>query len=227
MLLHVPQVLTPDALAELRQILAAAAWGDGRMTAGDQSAQVKYNRQLPDESADAHAARKIVLDGLAKSLLFFTAALPKRTFPPLFNRYEGASNEFGNHVDNAIRTRAATGQSIRTDLSCTLFISDPEDYDGGELVVEDTYGSKTVKLPAGDLILYPATSVHRVEAVTRGARIASFFWVESMVRDDGQRRLLFDLDMSILALREAHGDTPDLVRLTGCYHNLVRMWADA
>ncbi|MGH8617301.1 MAG: Fe2+-dependent dioxygenase [Burkholderiales bacterium] len=227
MLLHVPNVLAPDALAQLRQILAAAAWGDGRMTAGDQSAQVKNNQQLPEESADAQAARKIVLDGLAKSLLFFTAALPKRTFPPLFNRYDGTTNEFGNHVDNAIRTRAATGQSIRTDLSCTLFISDPADYDGGELVVEDTYGSKSVKLPAGDLILYPATSVHRVEPVTRGARIASFFWIESMVRDDGQRRLLFDLDMSILALREAHGDTADIVRLTGCYHNLVRRWADA
>jgi len=227
MLLHVPQVLHPDALAQLRHILAAAAWGDGRMTAGDQSAQVKNNRQLPEESADAQAARKIVLDGLAKSLLFFTAALPKRTFPPLFNRYEGMTNAFGSHVDNAIRTRAATGQSIRTDLSCTLFISDPADYDGGELVIEDTYGSKSVKLPAGDLILYPATSVHRVEPVTRGARIASFFWIESMVREDARRRLLFDLDMSILALRDAHGDTADTIRLTGCYHNLVRMWAEA
>lgn len=227
MLLHVPKVLPPEALARLRQILAAAAWGDGRMTAGDQSAQVKNNRQLPEESAAAQAARDLVLDGLAKSLLFFTAALPKRTFPPLFNRYEGTANAFGSHVDNAIRTRAATGQSIRTDLSCTLFISDPEDYEGGELVIEDTYGSKSVKLPAGDLILYPATSVHRVEPVTRGARIASFFWVESMVREDARRRLLFDLDLSILALREAHGDTPDLVRLTGCYHNLVRMWAEA
>jgi PKHD-type hydroxylase len=225
MLLHVPQVLSRDALDRCRGIVAAAQWVDGRVTAGTQSAKTKNNLQLPEDSEAARAARAIVLAGLERSALFFTAALPKRIFPPLFNRYEGAANAFGNHVDNAVRAVPTTGERLRTDLSATLFLSDPGEYDGGELVIEDTFGTQRVKLPAGDMVLYPSSSVHRVEPVTRGARIASFFWIESMVREDERRRLLFDLDMAILGLRESVGDTPPVVRLTGCYHNLLRMWA--
>lgn len=226
MMLHVPEVLNRDALAKLRAIVDKAQWADGKVTAGTQSERVKNNRQLPEDSEAAKAGRTIVLDALGKSALFFTAALPKKIFPPLFNRYDGATNSFGNHIDNAVRTLRGTNLHVRTDLSCTLFLSDPADYDGGELVVEDTYGAQAVKLPAGDLILYPSSSVHRVQPVTRGSRVASFFWVESMVRQDEQRRLLFDLDMSILSLRQAQGDIDAVVKLTGCYHNLMRMWAD-
>jgi PKHD-type hydroxylase len=226
MLLRVPEVLTPSALARCRAIVEAAGWADGKITAGTQSEQVKNNRQLAEDSEAARAARSIVLDGLGKSALFITGALPKKTYPPLFNRYDGASNAFGNHIDNSVRTSPVTGAWVRTDLSATLFLSEQEEYDGGELVIEDTFGSQSVKLAAGDLILYPASSVHRVEPVARGCRLASFFWVESMVRDDARRRLLFDLDMSILTLRGAHGDTEPVISLTGCYHNLLRMWAD-
>lgn len=226
MLLRVPEVLSPSALARCRAIVEGADWADGKITAGTQSEQVKNNRQLPEDSESARAARAIVLDALGRSALFITGALPKKTYPPLFNRYDGASNAFGNHIDNSVRTSPVTGAWVRTDLSATLFLSEPSEYDGGELVIEDTFGSQSVKLAAGDLILYPASSVHRVEPVTRGCRLAAFFWVESMVRDDAQRRLLFDLDMSILTLRGTDGDTPPVVRLTGCYHNLLRMWAD-
>ncbi len=225
MLLHVPEVLPHDALAKLRQITADAVWTDGRITAGTQSEKTKNNLQIPAEAPASQEAGKIVLDCLGKSALFFTAALPKRIFPPLFNCYTGTTNVFGNHVDNAVRTFRATGEHVRTDLSATLFLSDPSDYDGGELVIEGSFGTQSIKLPAGDLILYPGTSVHRVEPVTRGARVASFFWIESMVREDSRRQLLFDLDMSILGLRGGVGDTPEVVRLTGCYHNLLRMWA--
>jgi PKHD-type hydroxylase len=226
MLLRVPEVLSPAELARCRAIVEGADWADGRITAGTQSEQVKNNRQLPEDAQASHAARAIVLDALGRSALFITGALPKKTYPPLFNRYDGASNAFGNHIDNSVRTSPVTGAWVRTDLSATLFLSGPAEYDGGELVIEDTYGSQSVKLAAGDLILYPASSVHRVEPVSRGCRLAAFFWIESMVRDDAQRRLLFDLDMSILSLREAGGDTAPVVKLTGCYHNLLRMWAD-
>lgn len=226
MLLRVPEVLSPAELARCRAIVEGADWADGKITAGTQSEQVKNNRQLPEDAEASRAARAIVLDALGRSALFITGALPKKTYPPLFNRYDGASNAFGNHIDNSVRTSPITGAWVRTDLSATLFLSDPSEYDGGELVIEDTFGSQSVKLAAGDLILYPASSVHRVEPVTRGCRLAAFFWVESMVRDDAQRRLLFDLDMSILTLRQTDGDTPPVVKLTGCYHNLLRMWAD-
>ena len=226
MLLHIPQVLTPAALARCRALVESADWADGKITAGTQSSQVKNNRQLPEDGEASRAARAIVVDALARSALFMTGALPKKTYPPLFNRYEGEANTFGNHIDNAVRTSVATGAWVRTDLSATLFLTGPDEYDGGELVIEDTFGTQSVKLPAGDMILYPSSSVHRVEPVTRGARIASFFWIESMVRDDAKRRLLFDLDMSILSLREAGGDTQPVVKLTGCYHNLLRMWAE-
>lgn len=227
MLLHVPDVLSVEALAQLRQITAGAAWTDGRITAGTLSEKSKNNLQIPADAPASRKAGKIVLDCLGKSALFFTAALPRRIFPPLFNCYTGTTNVFGNHVDNAVRTDRVTGKHLRTDLSVTLFLSDPSEYDGGELTIEDNFGTQSIKLPAGDLILYPATSVHRVEPVTRGARVASFFWIESMVREDSRRQLLFDLDMSILGLRGSIGDTPEVVRLTGCYHNLLRMWADA
>ncbi|MDP2323782.1 MAG: Fe2+-dependent dioxygenase [Gammaproteobacteria bacterium] len=226
MMMHVPEVLDRATLSRARGIVDKAQWVDGKATAGTQSELVKNNRQLAEESEAAKQARAIVLEALGKSALFFTAALPKKIFPPLFNRYEGANNAFGNHIDNAVRTLRGTNLHVRTDISATLFLSDPEDYDGGELVVEDTYGTHSVKLPAGDLILYPSSSVHRVQPVTRGARIASFFWIESMVRENERRRLLFDLDLSVLALRQTQGDTVPVVRLTGCYHNLMRMWAD-
>lgn len=225
MLLRVPAVLSSEALERCRALLASAAWIDGRVTAGTQSRQVKNNLQLPDDSDAARAARAIVLEGLSCNALFFTGALPKKIFPPLFNRYEGATNSFANHVDNAVRTHAASGLHVRTDLSATLFLSEPSEYDGGELVIEGSFGTQAIKLAAGELMLYPASSVHRVEPVTRGARLASFFWIESMVRDDAQRRVLFDLDLSILSLRSSVGDTAEVVRLTSCYHNLLRMWA--
>ena len=225
MLLQIPEVLVGEKLARCRELMRDADWADGRITAGTQSAQVKNNQQLPETSMAAREARQLVLEGLAASALFMTAALPRKIYPPLFNRYAGAANAFGNHIDNAIRTFAPTAQHVRTDVSCTLFLAEPDEYEGGELVIEDTFGSQRVKLPAGHMVLYPASSVHRVEPVTRGARLASFFWVESMVRDDAQRRLLFDLDMSVLALRQQQGETAEAVKLTGVYHNLLRMWA--
>lgn len=226
MLLRIPQALTADELQKVRQLLLSANWVDGKVTAGTQSAAVKNNRQLPEDSPQAQQARHIVSVALARNPLFVTGALPKTVYPPLFNRYGGDSNAFGDHIDNAVRTHAATAQHVRTDIACTLFLSDPASYDGGELVVQDTYGEQRIKFDAGDMVMYPGTSVHRVEPVTRGERIASFFWIESMVRQDAQRRLLFDMDMAILDLRKASGDTAEVVKLTGCYHNLLRMWAD-
>lgn len=226
MLLHIPHVLDDQELAECRRLLASADWVDGRVTAGSQSTQVKHNQQLPEEDPAAAQARALVLQALSASALFFTAALPRRIYPPLFNRYGGAANFFGNHIDNAIRTHPASARHVRCDLSATLFLTAPDAYDGGELIIEDSFGMQRVKLPAGDLVLYPASSVHRVEPVTRGERVASFMWIESMVREPDRRQVLYDLDMGILALRNDGGDTPAVVRLTGCYHNLLRMWAD-
>ena len=228
MLLHLREVLDGDGIRRLRELLADAPWTDGRVTAGVQSAQVKQNEQLPHDCEAAHAGRQVVLAALNRHDLFFSAALPKRVFPPLFNRYAGALNAFGNHVDNAVRfVPGGQAERVRTDVSCTLFLSEPAEYDGGELFVEDTFGPQRIKLAAGDMVLYPGTSVHRVEPVTRGARLASFFWVESMVRGDAQRRLLYDMDMHLMRLRGSIGEAdPAVVGLTGTYHNLLRLWAD-
>jgi PKHD-type hydroxylase len=226
MLLRIENALSAAELRQVRELIAGAPWVDGRVTAGDQSAGVKNNQQLAEDLPAAQQARHIVSVALARNPMFVTGALPKSVYPPLFNRYSGASNAFGAHVDNAVRTHAATARHVRTDISCTLFLSSPAEYEGGELVVQDSYGDQRIKFEAGDLVLYPGTSVHRVEPVTRGERLACFFWIESMVRGGDQRRLLYDMDMAILALRRAHGDTAETISLTGCYHNLLRMWAD-
>ena len=225
MMLHIPDVLGPAQLGECRRILDAAEWVDGRVTAGHQSAAAKDNMQVPAGSPAARQAGDIILGALSNSPLFIAAALPRKVFPPLFNRYAGGQ-AFGNHVDNAIRPVPGTPVRVRTDLSATLFLGDPGDYDGGELIVEDTYGSHAVKLSAGHMVLYPAGSLHRVTPVSRGARVCSFFWIESMVRSDPQRTLLFDLDEAIRCLDGAHPGDAAVVRLTGIYHNLLRMWAD-
>lgn len=225
MLLHVPNVLDANALSQIRSILVQSDWTDGKVTAGTQSEQVKRNIQLPEASEDAERCRQIVLQGLSKNALFFSAALPRKIYPPLFNQYREGM-DFGAHIDNSVRTHAASGMHVRTDISCTLFLAEPDEYEGGELVIEDTYGHQMVKLPAGDMVLYPGTSLHHVTPVTRGARLASFFWIQSMIRDDSQRTLLFDMDAAISTLREQIGDTAAVIRLTGNYHNLIRMWAD-
>ncbi len=225
MLLTIPQVLVPEQVSRCREKLVAAAWVDGRVTAGHQGAQVKQNRQLPESSPLVLELGDMILAALERKPLFISAALPSRVYPPLFNRYEGGEH-FGEHVDNAVRLLPGTGMKIRTDLSATLFLSEPDDYDGGELLIEDTYGAHSIKLPAGDLVVYPASSLHRVMPVTRGARIASFFWIQSMIRDDGQRTILFDLDTAIQRLGAANADEVARVRLTGCYHNLLRMWCE-
>ncbi|MEY4883141.1 MAG: hypothetical protein RIS34_995 [Pseudomonadota bacterium] len=226
MLVHLPDILTPDEIHQARQLLRSAPWVDGRPGAGAQAVQVKKNEQLPHDDKTTQVVRELVLQGLDRHPLFLTAALPKRIFPPRLNRYSGDTNFYGDHVDGAIRFAPASGQRVRTDLSCTVFLSDPADYDGGELVIQDAGGNQSVKLPAGHAMLYPGTHVHQVMPVTRGERVACFFWVESMVRSAEQRRLLFDLDMALMHLRETHGDSPDTVSLTGTYHNLLRMWAD-
>ncbi len=225
MMVHIPNVLTPEQVARCREVFNQAQWADGRVTAGHQSAQVKKNLQLPENGPEARELGDMVLAGLERSPLFISAVLPQRVFPPLFNRYD-ESMSFGSHVDNAIRPITGTSMRLRTDVSATLFLSDPDSYDGGELVVEDTYGSHAVKLPAGDLIIYPASSLHHVTPVTRGVRLASFFWVQSMVRDVSRRSLLFDLDMSIMQLNKEVPKSPSLVMLTGVYHNLLRQWAE-
>jgi PKHD-type hydroxylase len=226
-LVHIPQVLTPEQVRRCREVMASTAWINGRGTAGHQSSQVKRNLQLPEGSAEARELGQMVLAALNRSPLFTSAVLPKTVFPPLFNRYDADGDmHFGSHVDNAIRTDPVTGIRIRTDVSSTLFLSSPEDYDGGELVVEDTYGTHSVKLPAGDMIVYPATSVHHVTPVTRGSRVASFFWTQSMIADGTRRAMLFDLDMSIIRLSGDHPEHPSIVSLTALYHNLLRQWAE-
>jgi len=225
-LISIPQVLSKDEVGRCREVMDAAEWVDGRGTAGPQSGSVKRNMQLPEGSAAARQLGEMVLAALSRSALFISAAIPLKIFPPLFNRY-GVGQHFGTHVDGAIRAVPGTPVRIRTDLSVTLFLAEPEEYDGGELTVEDRYGTHEVKLPAGDMVLYPATSLHHVKPVTRGVRVASFFWLQSMVRDDGARALLFDLDETIQELSAERGvEDAACVRLTGIYHNLIRAWAD-
>ncbi|HKX79554.1 MAG TPA: Fe2+-dependent dioxygenase [Novosphingobium sp.] len=227
MLIPIPDLLDAEHLGALRALIDDAPWTDGNLTSGYQSALAKKNMQLPEDCAQAREAGQIVLDALGRSPLFIAAALPLKIFPPLFNRYE-AEQAFGTHIDNAIRIQAGTGFRIRSDLSITVFLADPDSYDGGELTVETQFGVQQVKLPAGHAVLYPSSSLHRVEPITRGARVASFFWIQSMVRDDVARSTLFDLDQSIQALATSAGqDDPAIIRLTGVYHNLLRRWADA
>lgn len=228
MLLHIPEVLTRDELAKLRQSLDAAGWTDGRETVGTQGAQVKRNEQLPDVSPLRRELGQVVLAALDRNPLYFAAALPLRTLPPRFNRYQGGG-EYGFHIDGSVMRVGSPGAPplhVRSDISCTLFLCEPEEYDGGELVISDTYGEHEVKLPAGDLVLYPSSSLHKVTPVTRGARLASFFWVQSMVRDDARRRMLFEMDTSIETLRQGGADAQAVLQLTGIYHNLLRQWAE-
>lgn len=225
MILPIPSVLTAEQVACARRILEQAEWVDGKVTAGHQSARAKDNMQIPEKHPAAREVGEMILAALGRNALFISAALPARVFPPLFNRYSGGQ-AFGTHVDNAIRQVASTGSRVRTDLSATLFFTGPEEYDGGELIIEDTYGTHEVKLPSGHMILYPSTSLHQVRPVTRGARLCSFFWIQSMIRDDGERTLLFDLDTAIQSLNEQYAEDPAVVQLTGVYHNLVRRWAE-
>lgn len=226
MLIQVPGVLTPQEVAEARKLLAAGDWVDGKVTAGAQSALAKHNLQVPEDAPQARALGEQILAALGRNPLFVSAALPLRVFPPLFNRYD-AGMKFDEHVDNAIRFAKGQNVRYRTDLSATLFLTDPDDYDGGELIIEDTYGEHGVKLAAGDMILYPASSLHRVAPITRGSRWASFFWIQSMVRQAERRALLFDLDRSVQGLTaKLGGADPEVIALTGAYHNLLRMWAE-
>lgn len=226
MLVTIPDLLTSGELSHIREALQRVSWQDGRFTAGDQAAKVKNNLQVAAESETGKELGQIILGALARSPAFTTAALPLRVLPPMFNRYD-VGMTFGAHVDGSIRTYPGSGQCVRTDVSSTLFLTPPEEYDGGELVVLDTYGTHKVKLPAGHLVVYPATSMHTVTPVTRGSRWASFFWSQSMVRDDWQRRMLYDLDLSIMQVREQmQDDHPAVVGLTAHYHNLLRQWSD-
>lgn len=226
MLLHLKKTLTPDELLQAQALLTdQAPWVDGRDTAGAQAVLQKHNQQLAQSSPQAQQLQALVLAAVQRDPLFVSAALPRKIYNPLFNRYSGATNTYGAHVDGAVLHASRTDQWVRTDISCTLFLTDPSSYDGGELVIEDTFGTQRIKLPAGDMVLYPGSSVHQVTPVTRGARVASFFWVESMVRRDDQRRLLFELDMNLLKWRDTHGDSPETTALTGVYHNLLRQWA--
>ena len=225
MLLHIPDILSVEQLAECRAALAQADWVDGRVTAGHHSERVKRNRQVPERHPVARRLGEMILASLDRNGSFLSAALPLKIVPPIFNCYEGGET-YGQHVDGAVRTIPGTPLRVRTDLSATVFLSKPEEYDGGELVVDDTFGAHRVKLPAGSMILYPGSSLHRVEPVTRGVRLGAFFWIESMVRDDGQRRLLFDLDTAVQDIAGAMPDTPAVAQLYNVYHNLLRQWAD-
>jgi PKHD-type hydroxylase len=226
MLIQIPEVLTAAQVAAVRRIIEPADWTDGNATSGPQAALAKRNRQLPEDGAAAKKAGDLVIEALGRSPLFMAAALPAKVWPPLFNRYSGGE-QFGMHVDNAVRVKRGGVERLRSDLSATLFLSDPDTYEGGELTVEDTYGAHSVKLSAGDVILYPASSLHQVTAVTSGERLASFFWVQSMVRDDARRRVLFEMDVAVQRLvgELGHGHA-SVVALTGTYHNLLRMWAE-
>ncbi|HXD37933.1 MAG TPA: Fe2+-dependent dioxygenase [Rhodanobacter sp.] len=225
MLLHIPGVLSAEQAAQMSAALAAADWADGRETVGAQGARVKRNQQLADASPLRRQLGQLVQAALARHPLYHAATLPLRILPPRFNRYAGGG-QYGFHVDGAVMALPAGEAQLRSDISCTLFLNAPEDYDGGELIVSDTYGEHEVKLPAGDLIVYPSSSLHRVAPVTRGVRLASFFWVQSLIRDDGRRRLLFELDASIQALTRGNADAAALLQLTGVYHNLLRQWAE-
>ena len=227
MMIAIPDVLDAAQLARVRALMEAGPWADGNITSGPQAALAKRNEQLPETSAEAQEASAIVLEALGKSPLFFAAALPLKIYPPLFNRYAGGQN-FGTHIDNAIRIQPGSQFRVRSDLSATLFLSDPQSYEGGELTVEHNLGVQSVKLPAGHMVLYPASSLHHVEPVTRGARVASFFWIQSMVREDSARQTLFDLDSTIQSLVAERGhEDRAVIRLTGIYHNLLRRWADS
>ena len=222
MMIQVPEVLTREQVAEVRRLIDAADWVDGNVTSGAQAALAKRNRQLPEDSPAGKRAGEIVLDALGRNALFMAAALPAKVWPPLFNRY-GGGEQFRMHVDNAVRLKRGGTERLRSDLSATLFLSDPDSYEGGELTVEDTYGAHAVKLAAGDLILYPASSLHHVTPVTSGERLASFFWIQSMIRSDADRAVLFDLDQAVQRLP---AEDPSAIALTGVYHNLLRRWAD-
>lgn len=225
MILDIPDVLPSAQLAEARKLLEAADWTDGKATAGHQAAKVKDNMQIPGDHPAARQVGQMIVRALGQNPLFMSAALPLHILPPMFNRYSGGQT-YGNHVDASIRQVPGSGHRIRTDLSCTLFFAEPGEYDGGELIIEDTYGSKSVKLPAGHMVLYPSTSLHRVTPVTRGTRLCSFFWLQSMIRDDGKRSLLFDMDVAIQRLGPDMAAHPATVQLTGVYHNLLRQWAE-
>ncbi|TCM70767.1 PKHD-type hydroxylase [Acinetobacter calcoaceticus] len=226
MIHHIPNVLSKAQVQQFRQVMDQVDWVNGKVTAGTLSATVKHNQQLPEDHPLTHELSNIILEALGKHELFLSAAIPLDIIPPLFNRYQ-ASEAFGMHVDNAIRRIRGSNQRLRTDLSCTLFLSEPDEYEGGELVIEDTYGYHDVKLPAGDLLLYPATSLHEVTAISSGCRVASFFWVQSMIRDNADRHMLFNLDQSIQKLRMELGDThAQVIQLTNMYHNLIRKWAE-
>ena len=225
MLLHIPGLFSRDEVARIREALETADWADGKITAGYQSAKAKHNLQLPEGHPLAKEIGAAMLERLWQNPQFMSAALPHKVFPPLVNCYT-AGGSFDFHIDNAVRQPRGSAERVRTDLSSTLFFSDPDEYDGGELVIEDTYGTQQIKLPAGHLVLYPGTSLHRVTPVTRGARIASFFWIQSMLREDAQRRLMFDLDISIRTLTRDMPEHPSLVQLTGVYHNLLRRWSE-
>ena len=227
MMIEVPALLDADSVQRLRAIIDAGEWVDGNATSGPQAALAKRNEQLAEECSAAREGGALVLDALGKATLFVAASLPAKVFPPLFNRYAGGQM-FGTHIDNAIRIKRGTDFRLRSDLSATLFLADPETYDGGELVVEDSYGAQSVKLPAGHMIVYPASSLHHVEPVTRGSRVACFFWIQSIVRDGEARRHLFELDQAVqtLAAEKGQGDRT-VIQLTGLYHNLLRRWADA
>lgn len=227
MLITIDNVLTPAELATARELLAGSNWASGQITAGLQAAQAKNNEQLAENAEHLPALRRLVLTALNRNALFFTAALPLKILPPFFNRYSGDSNYYGFHTDNAMRQMPDGSGYVRADVSATLFFSEPDEYEGGLLTIEDTFGKHGLKLKAGSMVVYPSTSIHEVAPVTRGERIACFMFMQSMVRDPGQRRLLYDMDMALLDLRETQGDTEPVVRLTGCYHNLLRRWADS